>query len=72
MFAEGVEAVAGSDSGALGLSASLSVDIAQLKSTSVVTHEHDRLRPKGSARQGFDQSRSETPGYVPDSGQLCF
>lgn len=48
MFAEGVEAVAGSDSGAHGLSASLSVDIAQLESTTVVTHEHDRLRPMGA------------------------
>lgn len=47
MFAEGVEAVAGSDSSILGLPTSPSVDIAQLKSTSVATHEHDRLRPMG-------------------------
>lgn len=47
VFTEGVEAVAGSDSSILGLPTSLSVDIAQLKSTSVATHEHDRLRPMG-------------------------
>ena len=38
----------------LGLSTSLSVDIAQLKSTSVVTHEHDRLRRTGGEGGGGD------------------
>lgn len=75
VFAEGVEAVAGSDSSILGLPTSPSVDIAQLKSTSVATHEHDRLRP-----MGVDSLRAWVWSVAfrfwvnlqTDSKQLCF
>lgn len=57
------KAVAHGGSATRGLFAFLSVDIAQLKSTSVVTREHNRLRRKGSApmkvnREGFERARN--------------
>lgn len=59
----GYEAVAHGGSATRGLFAFLSVDIVQLKSTSVVTRRHSRLRRKGSDptevnREGFERARN--------------
>lgn len=53
---------------------SLPVDIAQLKPTSVVTRERDRLRPRESAHQGRgpDQSRTETRDQFQATAFLSF